>query len=106
MLQGLGAAQITADIVGYQRQGSGLPMHPHGHPDPTTLINIGLYDPDEEWPNAQYNYIHHNKEPSTLVRDLQGVSNQIPQWAWVAAGALLVGLGIYTYVRESKKRGN
>lgn len=104
MLKGLGTAQITAEIVGYQRKGGGLPMHPHGHPDPTTLINMGLYDPNEHWANSQSNYIHGGQRPNTIMRDLQGVSNQIPQWAWLVAGTLFVGAGIYYYNAEAKKK--
>lgn len=104
MLQGLGTAQITAEIVGFQRKGEGLPMHPHGHPDPTTLINMGLYDPSGEWKNSQLSYIQGGSRPNTFGRDLQGVSNQLPQWAWIAAGVLFTGLGIYAYNKSSKKK--
>ena len=104
MLKGLGAAQITAEIVGFQRKGAGLPMHPHGHPDPTTLINMGLYDPNEHWSKAQLNYIQGGSRPNSFTRDLQGVSNQIPQWAWLAAGVVFAGVGIYFYNKEANKK--
>lgn len=105
MFRGVGETASVAELVEYQRSGGGqLPMYPHGHPDPVTLINQGAYSPDEMWTNDQFNYIHHGMKPSSFVRDLQGVSNQIPQWAWLVTGTLLLGLGVYTYVQASKKR--
>jgi hypothetical protein len=94
MLIGIGAAQTVADLVSYQRTGSGLPMFPHGHPDPATMINMGAYSPDSFWTEGQKRYLEGGQRPSTLLRDLQGVSNQIPRWAWLAAGGAFVLLGI------------
>lgn len=100
MLVGIGAAQNTADLVEYQRTGNGMPMHPHGHPDPATLINLGVYDPADHWTPAQLRYLQSGKKTSTLVRDLQGVSNQIPQWAWLTAGGFFILLGILAFQRS------
>lgn len=87
----LGAAN-TAELVTYQQKGSALPMFPHGHPDPATLVSQGLYDPAVHW----------TEKPSALRRDLQGVSNSIPQWAWLSFGGLFLVLGIVAYRRQRK----
>lgn len=100
MLIGIGAAQATADLVSYQRTGSGLPMYPHGHPDPSTMINMGLYDPNNFWSEPQKQYLDGGQKPSTVLRDLQGVSNQVPQWAWLTAGGLLVLLGLRALLKK------
>lgn len=100
MLIGIGAVQTTADLVSYQRTGSGLPMYPHGRPDPATLINMGFYDPQNLWSPAQKQYLSGGKKPSTILRDLQGVSNQVPQWTWLAAGGVLVVLGLMAMKRR------
>jgi hypothetical protein len=94
MLIGISAVQATADLVSYQRTGSGLPMYPHGRPDPATLINMGFYDPATMWSDSQKRYLEGGPKPSSLLRDLQGVSNQIPQWVWLAAGGTLLVLGL------------
>ena len=104
MLIGIGAAQNTADLVEFQRTGSGMPMYPHGHPDPATMISMGLYDPTQHWPQDQLAYLSGGPRPSTFRRDLQGASNQIPQWAWLAAGGVLVALGLLSLRKPSKRK--
>jgi disulfide bond formation protein DsbB len=104
MLIGIGAAQSTAELVEFQRTGRGMPMHPHGHPDPSTTISMGLYDPAQHWPQDQLAYISGGPRPSTFKRDLQGVSNQIPQWAWLVAGGAFIVLGIMSFRKSSKRK--
>ncbi len=99
MLFGLGAVQSTAEIVGFQRSQEvlpgGWPMRPHGHPDPSTLITMGAYDPSSMWPNYK---------PASIVRDAQTISNQVPQWIWLAAGGVLLVAAVVAYNKEKKKR--
>lgn len=99
MLFGLGAVQSTAEIVGFQRTQQvapgGWPMRPHGHPDPSTLIMMGAYDPNTMWPDHA---------PSPLFRDVQAVSNQVPQWAWLVAGGALVIIAAVLYNKEKKSK--
>lgn len=102
MLIGIGAVRTTAELVDFQRiaSGKGMTIHPHGHPDPTTMITLGVYNPEEHWTNAQRDYISGGSRPSTLGRDLQGVSNQIPQWAWLLAGGTLLALGYLSFRKK------
>lgn len=108
MLIGLGAVQSAAEratLVAYQQRSGKLPMSPHGLPDPNTLINQGAYDPMENWPDSQVSYLQNGDKPGTFMRDLSGVNNQVPQWAWfVLSGTclLLAGLAYRRYKKEGK----
>ena len=105
MLIGIGAVPQTAtQLVDFQRTQSTLPMFPHGHPDPATLINAGAYNPHDEWSRDELAYIEGGAAPSSFGRDLQGVSNQIPQWVWLTAGGLFAILTIWAYRVESKEK--
>ncbi len=104
MLIGIGAVpSTTTEYVTFQQTPKGLPMFPHGHPDPATLINAGVYDQKSNWSAAQLAYIEGGSKPSTFGRDLQGVSNQVPRWIWISAGGVFVALGIMAY-RQTVKR--
>lgn len=107
MLIGLGAVQSAADratLVSYQQRSGKLPMSPHGHPDPNTLINQGVYDPMDHWPDSQVRYIEDGDKTGTFMRDLAGVNNQVPQWAWlVLSGTCLILAGLA--YRRHKKEG-
>lgn len=101
-LMGLTADQV-AQLVTFQQSGTGThPMIPHGHPDANTLINMGDYDPMQSWPRGQREYIENGDKPSTFLRDLGTVNNQVPQWAWlVLAGTC--GVLAYLSYRQHKK---
>ena len=110
MLVGLGAVQSASDkaaLVQFQNSGKGpLPMIPHGHPDANTLINQGVYDPLESWPNSQVTYLSGGEKPGTFLRDLAGVNNQIPRWAWFTMGGVslvFAGLAYRRHRKENKK---
>jgi len=83
-------------------------MDPHGHPDPTTMINRGRYNPLEEWPRRQVQYLEGGPKPGTFFRDLQGVSNQVPRWAWLVSGGafLLFATVAYRNHKKGKSRGS
>jgi len=92
-------------LAPYQQGADGpLSMFPSGQPDPATLINLGYYDPVEDMPRAQREYLEGGARPTTFWRDLATASNQVPQWVWIALGAACVGLGYYT-LRKPEKRG-
>ena len=110
MLIGLGAVQTAAEkaaLVVYQQRQGKLPMTPHGHPDPNTLINMGKYDPIDHWPSSQVQYLTNGEKPGTFLRDLSGVNNQVPQWAWLVLGGtclLLSGFAFNRHRKESKNK--
>lgn len=108
MLVGIGGVQSAAEkaaLVAFQQSGTGpLPMAPHGHPDPNTLINMGKYDPMEHWPNSQVQYLTTGQEPGTFLRDLSGVSNQVPRWAWFAVGGVFLVLSGLSYRKHRKQK--
>jgi hypothetical protein len=99
----IGAAS-TVDLVSYQSKSpaSAMPMYPHGHPDPATLVSQGLYDPLAQWSSKQSDYLRGGSAPSTIRRDLQGISNSVPQWAWLSLGGLFLVMGIVAYRRQRK----
>lgn len=111
MLVGLGAAQTAAQkaaLVSFQQSNQGpFPMSPHGHPDSNTLINQGQYDPMELWPSSQVDFLTQGEQPGTFLRDLRGIDNQVPRWAWFTAGGVFLLLGTLAYRRhrKAKKRG-
>lgn len=110
-LGALGAAQTAAQkaaLVSFQQSNKGpFPMSPHGHPDANTLINQGIYDPLDLWPSSQVEYVTQGEEPGTFFRDLQGVNNQVPRWAWFTMGGVFLVLGglAYRRHRKAKKKG-
>jgi hypothetical protein len=90
-------------MTAYQASKVGpLPMLPHGHPDPPTLINLGYYDPVDELPADQRRYVEGGDKPGTFFRDLGTASNQVPQWAWIVMGIGLIAFGYYTYRQATK----
>jgi hypothetical protein len=93
-------------IRAYQSGGRGVyPMQATGHPDPATLANLGYYDPLALMDPAQADWVTgKDSKPGTYLRDLAGATNQVPQWAWLATGALLLGLGWWGW-HQSKKKG-
>jgi hypothetical protein len=94
-------------LAPFQDSGQGpLPMFPSGQPDPATLINLGYYDPLDDMPRAQLDYLEGAERPGTFWRDLGVASNQVPQWVWIALGVVFLGLGYYTHRKRQKpKRG-
>jgi len=107
MLIGLGAVQSAADkaqLIEFQSRGGGLPMLPHGHPDPATLINMGRYTPLEHWPESQVAYLSGGEHPSTFGRDVSGVFNQVPRWGWFALGGTFLVLSGLAYRRHKKTK--
>lgn len=101
-LMGLTAKQV-ASLVSFQQSGQGdLPMHPHGHPDPNTLINMGEYEPLSHWPSAQQKFVTNGDKPGTFFRDLGTVNNQVPQWAWLVLSGTF-GVVAYLSYRNHKK---
>jgi hypothetical protein len=104
---GLTADQVARLVNFQQAQGGPLPMIPHGHPDPNTLINMGQYDPLESWPSSQRDFIQNGEKPGTFFRDMRTVNNQVPQWAWlVLAGtfSLLAYLSYRNHRKQQKRR--
>jgi len=81
----------------------GLKMWPTGEPDPATLINLGYYDPFDQLPADQREYLAGGEKPGTFWRDLATASNQIPQLVWIALGVALMGLGYYSYRLRAKR---
>jgi hypothetical protein len=107
MLIGIGAVQSAADkaaLVAFQNRGGGLPMYPHGHPDPATLINMGKYKPLDHWPESQVAYLAGGEKPGTFLRDVSGVFNQVPRWAWFTLGGLSLVLSGLAYRRHRKDK--
>lgn len=104
--QSLGAFKNHNEIAKFQREDNDIQTHPHGHPDPSTLIGMKLYNPDQSWPRKQQKYILTGKKPGQLARDLQGASNQVPQWVWVAAGVFFLGYGIYSFKSKKSRKSN
>jgi hypothetical protein len=97
-------AQTMASMTVFQDSGQGaLAMYPTGQPDPATLINLGYYDPIEDMPRKQRDYLEGGERPSTFLRDLGTASNQVPQWIWIALGVFFTGLAYYTYRKRQKK---
>jgi hypothetical protein len=92
-------------IATYQgRSGQPLEMHVTGVPDPATLINLGYYDPVSELPRRQADYLAGNTEPPmTFWRDTATISNQVPQWIWIVAGAGMLGVGYYIYRKNRRE---
>ena len=81
-----------------------FPMSPTGQPDPPTLVNLDYYDPLEQLNPNWAAYVDGKREkPGTFGRDLAGVSNTVPQWAWIATGIVLLGLGYFSW-RQSRKK--
>lgn len=103
MLIGIGATDKTS-LVAYQNSNKPLPMLPHGHPDPNTLINQGAYDPAEMWPESVSSYLAGGDKPGTFFRDLSGVNNQIPRWAWFVSGGVCLVLSAIAYNRYRKEK--
>lgn len=85
-------------------QASQKTLMPTGHPDVPTLATLGYYDPVAELSPKWASYVDGGKRPGTLGRDLASASNQAPQWAWLAVGALFLGVGYWTW-RASQKKG-
>lgn len=105
-LTGLSAKEV-AGLVTFQASGKGqYPMLPHGHPDSNTLINKGDYDPKSHWPSSVNKFLDTGDRPSSFFRDLAGVNNQVPRWAWFVLGGTFVVLGGMSYRqhRKSKKK--
>jgi hypothetical protein len=87
----------------YQGRNQGeLEMHVTGVPDPATLINLGYYDPLDELPRRHAQYLAGTKKPSTIWRDMATLSNQVPQWIWIVAGAGMVAIGYYVHRKNEK----
>lgn len=90
-------------LAAFQAGNKGL--MPTGHPDVPTLALLGYYDPVEQVPNRWGEYLEGaGKKPGTFARDLASASNQAPQWAWLAVGAVFLGVGFWTW-RKSQKKG-
>lgn len=106
-MRGLGK---SASMVSFQAAAGvgAYRMDPHGHPDPTTMINQGRYDPLEQWPRRHTQYlVDGGEKPGTFFRDLQGVSNQVPRWAWFVTSGTFLIFGAVAYRNHKKaKRGN
>lgn len=102
---GVWDAATSGAVAVYQQGPGALPMFPSGAPDPATLINLGYYDPLEHLPRAQLAFLEGGERPGTFWRDLATASNQIPRWAWLVLGALLLGLGYYSYRKNRPARG-
>lgn len=94
-----------AAVAAYQGSGRGeLDMHVTGLPDPATLINLGYYDPLDELPARQVDFLlGRTTEPSTIWRDTATMSNQVPQWIWIVFGGVFVGTGYYLYRRNRRE---
>ncbi len=85
-------------------QASQKKLMPSGHPDVPTLALLGYYDPVAQLRPAWAGYVKGERgKPSTFGRDLGSASNQAPQWAWLAAGVLLLGVGYWTWRKSNKK---
>lgn len=103
-LTGLTSKEV-AGLVTFQGSGKGeYPMLPHGHPDPNTLINKGLYDPQEHWPNKVNAFLDTGERPNSFFRDLAGVNNQVPRWAWFVLGGTFVVLAGFSYRAHRKEK--
>ena len=100
-------AQTMAAVTIYQDSGRGpLATFPTGQPDPATLVNLGYYDPLEDMPARQREYLEGGERPGTFLRDLGTASNQVPRWVWIAVGVLFLGMAYYTHrKREKAKKG-
>jgi hypothetical protein len=84
-------------------QASHKTLMPTGHPDVPTLALLGYYDPVAQLRPEWAGYVKGERgKPSTFGRDLGAASNQVPQWAWLATGALLLGVGLWTWKKSSK----
>jgi hypothetical protein len=98
------AATLGA-LAPYQASGRGpLKMFAVGHPDPATLINLGYYDPIEELPKDQRDFLDGAAKPTTFWRDLATASNQVPMWAWIVLGVGLLGLGYVNWKNKDGKK--
>lgn len=76
---------------------------PTGHPDVPTLALLGYYDPVAQLSPKWAAYVDGDgAKPSTLGRDLASASNQAPRWAWLAVGAVLLGVGFWTWKKSRK----
>jgi hypothetical protein len=98
-------AATLAALARFQGQDGGeLKMHVTGVADPATLINLGYYDPMDELPRKQAQYLAGDRDqPTTFWRDTATLSNQVPQWIWIVAGVAMTGFGYWVY-RRNKKR--
>ena len=76
---------------------------PSGHPDVPTLALLGYYDPLQALDPKWAGYVKGGKRPGTFGRDLASASNQAPQWAWLGVGALLLGVGFWTWKKSKAK---
>lgn len=91
-------------IAAFQASHKGLV--PTGHPDVPTLVMLGYYDPIAQLPPRWAGYVKgDNEKPGTFGRDLGSASNQAPQWAWLVAGAVFLGVGYWTWRKSQKKAG-
>jgi len=98
-------ALTSGALPSYQQVGRGaLPMFPTGQPDPATLINLGYYDPLQDMPMRQRVYLEGGERPGTFWRDLGVAGSQVPQWAWLAIGALALGLAYWSHRKDRPKR--
>ena len=108
MLVGIGDLQNAsqrATLIAYQQSGKGaLPMAPHGHPDANTSINQGKYRLLDNLPDSQVDYLTTGEEPGTFLRDLGGVSNQLPRWSWFVMGGTCLLLGGLAYRRHKQEK--
>ena len=105
-LTGLTADEVSG-LVTFQNSGQGqYPMLPHGHPDSNTLINRGEYDLREHLPSSQVKFLNTGERPNSFLRDIAGVNNQVPRWAWFVLGGtfiLLAGLSYRNHRKAQKK---
>lgn len=91
-------------ILSYQTSGKGqIPMRATGHPDPSTLANLGYFDPKEVFTHRWAEYLDGGEKPGTFTRDLRTAIDQVPRWAWgTLAGAFTV-FAVLAY-RTDRKR--
>lgn len=98
------AATRGAMIAYQQSRGGPLPVVPSGHPDPNTLINLGYYDPLDHMAHSQVDYLGGGEYPSGVGRDVVGVFNQVPRWAWLGLGAGMLVMAYVSYRRAYKEK--
>ena len=92
-------------VVAYQGSGDGfLPMDASAHVSPAALINIGYYNPLQELPSEQGDYLRGGERPSTVVRDLSSALNQIPRWGWAVGCVGFSALAYSSYKSRKRKK--
>lgn len=91
--------------VAYQSSGEGfLRMDPSAHIDPPTLINVGYYNPLDELPEKQRDYLAGGERPGTFMRDIGTAINQVPRWGWAVGAGVFYMMAYMSYSRGSAKK--